>query len=84
MNKHCKAFAFPSLTEFVFLRQAKMKFFIILILYNCDNQIDKCLLVFTLQSLVITNDVVKIYRNYLIVYTLKAVNTELSNCISFN
>ncbi|XP_029194412.2 uncharacterized protein [Acropora muricata] len=36
-----------------------------------------------LISLVITNDVVKIYRNYLIVYTLKAVNVEISNCISF-
>ncbi|XP_074612596.1 uncharacterized protein LOC141866939 [Acropora palmata] len=36
-----------------------------------------------LISLVITNDVVKIYRNYLIFYTLTAVNVEISNCISF-
>ncbi|XP_044167270.1 uncharacterized protein LOC122951297 [Acropora millepora] len=36
-----------------------------------------------LISLVITNDVVKIYRNYLIFYTLTAVNVEVSNCLSF-
>lgn len=34
-----------------------------------------------LQTLVITDDIVKIYRNYVILYTLQDVINELSTCV---
>ena len=37
---------------------------------------------FVLQSLVITHDVVKIYRNYVILYSLRDAISQLYTCVT--
>ena len=48
---------------------------------KCYNEFNKPRFFF-LQSLVITNDAVKIFRNYLILYTFQSVNEQVAHCVS--
>jgi len=53
--------------------------FVVVIVYFLDVDQNN---IISFQSLVITDDVVKIYRNYVIIYSLRDVISQVYTCVS--